>query len=171
MLPPIDRLNAFDEASCAAALGRLFENAPVFTARLCTARPFDTYGQMIEAAQQLAADLPTAAQDELIDGHPRIGADPATVSAISFREQGYDAAPPVDDSDLGAHLARLNDEYEARFGFRFVVFVNGRSRGEIAEAMTARMGEDREVERQRALTDVFAIARSRLARLEGEEGR
>ena len=29
-------------------------------------------------------------QRELLDAHPRIGADPSSVSALSFREQGYD---------------------------------------------------------------------------------
>ena len=34
--------------------------------------------------------MPEAEQIELIDAHPRLGAPPATVSAASYREQGYD---------------------------------------------------------------------------------
>ena len=68
-------------------------------------------------------------------------------------------------------LERLNDAYETRFGFRFVVFVNGRSRAEIADVMEQRLDaeSDAQAEKDRALRDVVAIARSRLARIRKEE--
>ena len=34
--------------------------------------------------------MPEPEQVELIDAHPRLGAPPGSVSALSFREQGYD---------------------------------------------------------------------------------
>jgi len=45
------------------------------------------------------------------------------VSTHSYREQGYDVDPGT--VELQQRLDALNDAYEARFGFRFVVFVNG----------------------------------------------
>ena len=41
-------------------------------------------------AATIALAMPEDEQLELIDAHPRLGAPPATVSAASFREQGYD---------------------------------------------------------------------------------
>jgi len=38
--------------------------------------------------------MPEDEQIELIDAHPRLGAPPASVSALSHREQGYDAKRP-----------------------------------------------------------------------------
>ena len=108
--------------------------------------------------------MPEADQLELIDGHPRIGAQPATVSAASFHEQGYDKPSGLSDDALAERLERLNDEYEQRFGFRFWC-VAGRPRSEIADEMERRLDASREEELARALTDVFAIARSRLATL------
>jgi 2-oxo-4-hydroxy-4-carboxy-5-ureidoimidazoline decarboxylase len=109
--------------------------------------------------------MPEDEQIELIDGHPRIGADPATVSATSFREQGYDRSPASTDHELADRLAQLNDAYEDRFGFRFVVFVAGRPRSEIADFLESRLDADRDAELERALRDVLAIARDRLAKL------
>jgi hypothetical protein len=68
-----------------------------------------------------------------------LGADPGTVSQLSHHEQGYDDEPTGDQADpAGRELARvyeelamLNQIYEARHGFRYVIFVAGRPKGEI----------------------------------------
>jgi 2-oxo-4-hydroxy-4-carboxy--5-ureidoimidazoline (OHCU) decarboxylase len=145
-----------------AKLETLFENAPRFVDRLA-GREFASWEDALARGAQLARTLPEDEQLELIDGHPRIGAPPSSVSATSYREQGYEHDPGT--ADLQERLDRLNSDYEARFGFRFVVFVNGRSRAEIADVMEDHLDADRDAELSRALTDVFAIARSRLARL------
>ncbi len=142
-------------------LTALFENAPRFVARLAN-EDVASYEELLERAEQIAAHMSEEEQVELIDGHPRIGALPSTVSALSYREQGYDQPGSTDDEPLGDRLARLNDAYEDRFGFRFCVFVAGRPRSEIADAMECRLGAPREEEIQRAVSDVFQIARSRL---------
>jgi len=63
-----------------------------------------------------------------------------------------------------AELARLNDEYERRFGFRFVVFVDGRSRAQILEVLRERIGRDRDEEMREGLAAIIAIARDRARR-------
>lgn len=142
-------------------LTALFENAPRFVARL-TRQDAASYDELLDRAEEICAQMPEEEQLELIDGHPRIGAEPQTVSATSFREQGYDRAPSATDAELANRLARLNHEYERRFGFRFCVFVAGRQRAEIADVMESRLDASREGEIQRAVSDVFRIARSRL---------
>lgn len=144
-------------------LATLFENAPRFVERLAR-EDADGWEALFEHAEAIARSMPPAEQIELLDAHPRIGARPATVSALSYREQGYDRGQ--DDGRLAARLERLNDEYERRFGFRFVVFVNGRSRGMIAEVLEERMQADREEEMGRGLSDVIAIARDRQRKME-----
>lgn len=145
-------------------LATLFENAPRFKERLSNEH-VASYDELIDRAEVIAAQLPEDEQLELIDGHPRIGAHPATVSAASHREQGYDKPASPADEALAERLEKLNDEYEQRFGFRFCVFVAGRPRALIADEMEGRLDAPREEELTRALSDVFAIARSRLATL------
>jgi 2-oxo-4-hydroxy-4-carboxy--5-ureidoimidazoline (OHCU) decarboxylase len=140
----------------------LFENAPRFADQLVNEEA-DSYDDLIVIAEQAARNLPEDEQLELINGHPRIGAQPASISAQSFREQGYDRDPET--NDLQARLDRLNEEYERRFGFRFVIYVAGRPRSEIANLMENRLQASREDELERALSDVFAIARDRMSQL------
>lgn len=143
-----------------AKLEMLFENAPRFVDRLA-AGEYASWDDVLARGEELARTLPEDEQLQLIDGHPRIGALPSSVSATSFHEQGYDRDPGT--AELQARLDGLNDQYEAQFGFRYVVFVNGRSRAAIADVMVEALTADRHDELARALSDVFAIARHRLA--------
>lgn len=138
----------------------LFENAPRFVERLA-ARDYRDWEDVLARGEELARTLPEDERLELIDGHPRIGALPSSVSATSFREQGYDRDPGT--AALQERLDALNSAYQERFGFRFVVFVNGRSRSTIADVIETKLEADRVVELERALSDVFAIARHRYA--------
>jgi len=147
-------------------LETLFEGAPRFVDRLVELDA-PTWVELFDQAEWIALTMPQEEQLELLDAHPRIGADPTAVSALSYQEQGYDRNKGT--VELQHRLDRLNDEYEARHGFRFVVFVNGRSRAEIADVLEQRVGAGRTAEKMRALRDVIAIARSRLARIREEQ--
>lgn len=168
----VDALNALPEPGFLLAIAPFFEGAPAFLGRLAAARPFLDEEELFDRAAAITLDMPETEQLELIDAHPRIGAQPAQVSAMSFMEQGYaeDAAAaqtPAAETQrarLQAELDRLNDAYEARFGFRFVVFVAGRLRAEIVPVIEARLACERESEKRTALVDVIAVARDRWRR-------
>jgi 2-oxo-4-hydroxy-4-carboxy-5-ureidoimidazoline decarboxylase len=117
--------------------------------------------------------MPEEEQRELIDAHPRLGAPPGSVSALSYVEQGYGgddakAAAEAEREHVAAELIRLNEAYEARFGFRYCVYVAGRPRAALLPGFEAALLADRDAERRRALGDVVAIARARYRSLGGE---
>jgi 2-oxo-4-hydroxy-4-carboxy--5-ureidoimidazoline (OHCU) decarboxylase len=177
-LPSLEAINDLPDDGFASAVVPLFEHAPRFLARLAAARPFGSWDELFERFLEIALTMPEADQIELIDSHARLGADPAAVRArseLSYREQGYDrpgsdgaGSHAAEDLGLAAELTRLNDAYENRFGFRFVVFVAGRSREELLPLMRAALDAERETEIRRALVDVVAIARDRRSALGGQ---
>ena len=148
-------------AEAEVALAPLFEGAPAFLGRVVAARPFGSWAHLFEQARALAHAMPEREQVELIDAHPRLGAAPASVSAMSYREQGYDREPPRPAGDVAAELARLNDAYEAQFGFRYCIFVAGRPREALLPEMAAALDADRATELHRALDAVVDIAQDR----------
>jgi 2-oxo-4-hydroxy-4-carboxy--5-ureidoimidazoline (OHCU) decarboxylase len=91
---------------------------------------------------------------EALNAHPAIGAK--TLSARSAAEQGED-----DDQATLAELRRLNAEYEKRFGFRFVVFVNRRPKSEIVPILRERLERTRDEELDTAVQELVAIAEDR----------
>jgi 2-oxo-4-hydroxy-4-carboxy--5-ureidoimidazoline (OHCU) decarboxylase len=130
--------------------------------------PFASGQAIIARARDIISDLPEQEQIAVINAHPRIGERPERVrvqSALSFKEQGYDrdTTPP----EVFRRLASLNEEYEQKFGFRFVVFVNRRSKEALIPILEARLRGSRDEERQTALQEILAIAEDRLRREEG----
>jgi 2-oxo-4-hydroxy-4-carboxy--5-ureidoimidazoline (OHCU) decarboxylase len=173
-------IHALDRATpdaFGAAMSPLFEGAPAFLARLAAARPFGSWPALFERARGVAHAMPEAEQVELVDAHPRLGAPPDSVSELSFREQGYDleaaanlASEAARERDrVAAELDRLNREYEARFGFRYCVFVAGRTRSELLPDMAAALSAERESELHRALDAAIDIAIDRQARTAGDD--
>ena len=63
-----------------------------------------------------------------------------------------------------AELERLNAEYEQRFGFRFVVFVNRRPKSEIVPILRERLERTRDEELDTAVQELVAIAEDRWRR-------
>ena len=171
----MDRLDVIAPGAFAAAVAPLFEGARGFLGRLAMARPFGSVDALFVQAHEIAHAMPPDEQLELIDAHPRLGAPPGGVSALSFVEQGYDRddaaraaeAAETEGARVAAELDRLNAAYEARFGFRYCVFVAGRSRAELLPGMTAALEADRDAEVSRALDAVIDIARDRYATLTG----
>lgn len=171
-LVPIDELNRLPRETFAAALKPLFESAPPLAEGLLAARPFGSYAELLARAEALIAQMDEAQQIAVVNAHPRIGERADTVrqhSALSYREQGYAAEGGMDPAQVAEvyrQLAELNAAYEARFGFRFVVFVNRRPKALILEVLRERINNPRAAELQTALAAMLAIARDRLATLQ-----
>jgi 2-oxo-4-hydroxy-4-carboxy-5-ureidoimidazoline decarboxylase len=163
----IAELNALDADALTEAVAPLFEGAPRFLARLAATRPFADEEELFEAARATARSMPVEEQIELLDAHPRIGADPATVSTLSHAEQGYGEPEADDHAWVADELAALNEAYESRFGFRFVVFVAGRPRADILPLLERAVLADRDEELRRGLDDVVLIAADRMGSLRG----
>ena len=162
--PAIADLDALPADSAAPLLGPLFEHAPRMLGDLVARRPFGDDVGLIRAAQDVARELPEDAQIELLDAHPRIGADPTTVSALSHAEQGFDS-PDASEPWVAEELDFLNDAYERIFGFRYVIFVAGRARSAVVPLLEASLRNERPAELRRGLDDVVSIAADRLATL------
>jgi 2-oxo-4-hydroxy-4-carboxy--5-ureidoimidazoline (OHCU) decarboxylase len=107
----------------------------------------------LEAAPGLVHSLPEDELLEALSAHPAIGG--VRLSARSAREQGAadDAAEP--------ELADLNQAYEEKFGFRFVVFVNRRPKAAIVPILRERLRRTRNEELETGVTELIAIARDR----------
>jgi 2-oxo-4-hydroxy-4-carboxy--5-ureidoimidazoline (OHCU) decarboxylase len=102
------------------------------------------------AAREVIAELPEEDRVAALAAHPRIG-EP------SPEQRGEDPA-------VLAELAYLNQVYEEKFGFRFVVFVNQRSRAELLPVFQERLARTREEELETGLEELVRIAEDRRRR-------
>jgi 2-oxo-4-hydroxy-4-carboxy--5-ureidoimidazoline (OHCU) decarboxylase len=156
-LPAMTELDAASRVAFLDTVSPLYERAPLFLERLADSRPFGSWRELFRESLAIALAAPPEVQRELLDAHPRIGAPPSSVSAMSYQEQGYDQ----EQRDAIEALGPLNDAYEARYGFRYVVHVAGRPRSAIVPLLNAALDAEPDAERVRGLTDVVAIAQAR----------
>lgn len=119
--------------------------------------PFPNAEAAVARAREILAGMSERERIAVLDAHPRIGADPGTLSDASRREQGGD-----DDAATLRELADLNAEYERRFGFRFVAFVAGRTKSAIVPMLRKRLQRSREEELATGLEEFLAITLDRL---------
>jgi 2-oxo-4-hydroxy-4-carboxy--5-ureidoimidazoline (OHCU) decarboxylase len=135
-----------------AQLAELFEGDTALVRKLAA------HENPLGSAREVIATLSEDEKLEALDAHPAIGAR-TRLSTRSAAEQGGDADP-----ETLAELARLNAEYERRFGFRFVVFVNRRPKAEILEVLRGRLDRTRAEELDTAVEELVAIAEDRWQR-------
>jgi 2-oxo-4-hydroxy-4-carboxy--5-ureidoimidazoline (OHCU) decarboxylase len=126
------------------------ELAELFSARTRLVELLAEREDPLGAARDVIAELPEEDKAAALAAHPRIG-EP------SPEQRGTDPA-------VLAELAYLNQVYEEKFGFRFVVFVNGRSRAELLPILQERLARTREEELETGLEELVRIAEDRWRR-------
>jgi 2-oxo-4-hydroxy-4-carboxy--5-ureidoimidazoline (OHCU) decarboxylase/GNAT superfamily N-acetyltransferase len=190
--PATANLDLLPAEAFAAEVAPLFEGGGRFLALLAEARPFGSDERLLAAAFEVGHGLSEEEQVEVVNSHPRIGAEDRDLSPMSQAEQRHHAQPTAaDPADAerdderkdeareaaaerarlvtlaDEELAMLNELYESHFGFRYVVFVAGRPKTEIVPLIERALRNDRAVELRRAVDDVIYIAGDRLRRLRG----
>ena len=133
------------------------ELAELFEGRTRLVEKLAALEDPLGSAQAVVGELSEEEKLEALNAHPAIGA--RRLSARSAAEQGSDDTP-----ETLAELERLNIEYEERFGFRFVVFVNRRPKSEIVPILRERLERTREQELDTAVQELVAIAEDRWRR-------
>ena len=122
--------------------------------------PFATMEEMLAAADEIWGTLDPADWLEAFAAHPRIGE--RTGDRQASREQSR-----VDVADAGVHarLAQGNRDYEARFGYIFIISAQGKSAEDMLDALERRLRNRAGEELKVAASEQAQITRIRLGRL------
>ena len=157
MMP--DRLNLMPAQDALSALLNCC-GSQEWASRMLDQRPYPSVEQLLESADRTWLALPELDWLEAFAAHPRIGERSA--AATSQREQ---AGVLAAGDDVKRALAAGNAEYEARFGFIFIVFATGKTPEQMLQLLRDRMANDRATEIRTAAAEQMKITRLRLQRL------
>jgi len=157
-------VNALDEAAFVARFGALFEHSPWVVERAAALRPFDDLlGGLMSAVHRASPED----QLSLIRAHPELARKAAidrTLTDASAAEQasaGLDRLTPAEYERFHA----LNQAYNERFGFPFIICVRLTDKAGILAAIEDRLQNDRDAEISTALVQIGEIVRLRLEAL------
>ena len=165
----LDRLNTATQAEFGALLDGIYEHSPWIAEAAWARRPFATLPALRQALVAVVREAGEAAQLALIRAHPELAGKAMvarTLTAESTNEQGKAGLTACTPEEF-ARIQQLNADYNARFGFPFILAVRGpRGTGlgkrQIIAAFERRLHHHRDFEFAEALRNIHRIAAIRL---------
>ena len=165
----LEQLNAATPQEAVTLLDGVYEHSPWIAQRALDARPFRSLAHLKHALVQALAAATVDEQLGLIRTHPEL-AGKAMVSksltAESTNEQNKAGLTNCTPEEF-ARIQQLNADYNARFGFPFILAVRGPrgtglSKAEIIATFERRALHHPDFERAEALRNIHRIAEIRL---------
>jgi N-carbamoyl-L-amino-acid hydrolase len=169
MTVTIARLNAATPSEGVALLEGIYEHSPWIAEAALAQRPFADLAHLARALVDAARAGGRDAQLALLRAHPRLAGKAmvaGTLTAESTHEQTRSGLTQCSPEEF-ARLHALNDAYDQRFDWPFILAVRGPSgkgltRGEIISIFEARVGHAADDEFEECFLNVHRIAALRL---------
>jgi 2-oxo-4-hydroxy-4-carboxy-5-ureidoimidazoline decarboxylase len=159
----LTHLNASPADEFIRLVGPLFEHSKWIAAAAGSTRPFASREALHARLCAIVSEAGEAEKLALIRAHPDL-VGRAILTAESTSEQAAAGLLQLTAEEV-ALFDRLNREYQARFGFPFVICARLNKKDAILQAFPTRLRNSREQEIAAALTEIFKIAELRLADL------
>ncbi|MES2900727.1 MAG: allantoate amidohydrolase [Pseudomonadota bacterium] len=165
----LDDLNSCAPAAFVDTLRGIYEHSPWIPERALAARPFATVAALKLALQTVVAQASVDEQLGLIRAHPELAGKAAIAGQLtqeSTHEQAKSGLNLCSPEEFEV-LHRLNADYNARFGFPFILAVKGPTgqgltRQAVIDTFTRRLASRRADEMAECLRQIHRIAEIRI---------
>ncbi len=163
------QLNAASAAEALALLDGLYEHSPWIAERALARRPFTSIAHMKNVMAAVLNEAGRQAQIDLIRAHPELAGKAMvskTLTAESTNEQGKAGLTDCTPEEF-AHIQQMNADYNAKFGWPFVLAVRGPrglglNRHEIIATFERRLTNHPDFELAECVRNIHRIAEIRL---------
>lgn len=165
----LEHLNTADRATFVGLLDGTYEHSPWIAEQAWARRPFTSLAQLKLALVHTVHHAGREAQLGLIRAHPELAGKAMvakTLTAESTNEQGKAGLTDCTPQEL-ARIQQLNADYDARFGFPFILAVRGPrglglAKAEIIASFERRLDNHPDFELAESLRHIHRIAEIRL---------
>ncbi len=165
----LDQLNQASLEDATQMLAGLYEHSPWIPRSALAQRPFTSLAQLKHAMVQVLAAAGVEPQLALIRAHPELAGKAMvdkSLTAESTNEQSKAGLTHCTPEEF-AKIQQLNADYNARFGFPFILAVRGprgtgHSKAEIIATFERRLHGHPDFERQECIRNIHRIAEIRL---------
>jgi 2-oxo-4-hydroxy-4-carboxy-5-ureidoimidazoline decarboxylase len=156
----LEEANQLDEDAFVDRFGSVYETSPWVAERSWSAQPFSSVGDLQETFESTVEEASEERTRELLKAHPDLG-EQTEMTDASEQEQASAGLDQLTPEQYEA-FQRLNDRYQEKFGFPFIMSVSDESPETIRSAMEERVEHTTDEEFRTALDEVHEIARLRL---------
>lgn len=170
----LSELNSCDVPTFAERLHGIYEHSPWIPQRAAAQRPFASVTALKQALQAEVSRATNEEQLGLIRAHPELAGKAAIAGELTAESTSEQAKSGLNlcSAEEFATLHKLNADYNAKFGFPFILAVkgptgNGLTRQQIIATFTRRFRNQVGDEQQECLRQIHRIAEMRINDLLG----
>ena len=165
----LDHINNAPHAEALQLLDGLYEHSPWIAEKALAARPFQSLAHLKYAMTTVLKNTGRQAQTDLIRAHPELAGKAMISQSLtteSTHEQSKAGLTQCTPAEF-ATLQQLNADYNARFGFPFILAVRGprgtgQSKQQIISTFTSRLQNHPEFELAECLRNIHRVVELRL---------
>ena len=168
----LSSLNTCAHADFIETLSGIYEHSPWIPERACAQRPFATVTALKLALQTAVSKAGVDEQLGLIRAHPELAGKAAIAGELTAESTSEQASSGLNrcSAEEFATLHTLNADYNAKFGFPFILAVKGPTgegltRAAIIDTFTRRLKHQRADEMAECLRQIHRIAEIRINQL------
>ncbi len=160
----LQEINGYIQEDFVTALRGLFEGPPWIVTQSWYARPFATLTHLHQTLCNVMYNASLEQQIALLQAHPDLvgrAALAGTLTPESTSEQASAGLDTLSPEEI-ATFTQLNQNYQSRFGFPFVICVRENKKASILAGFSNRLHHSRSQEVELALAEVAKICLFRL---------
>ncbi len=165
----LDQLNAADRAGFVALLDGTYEHSPWVADEAWAKRPFASLAQLKLSLVEVVRAANREARLALIRAHPELAGKAMEAKKLTAESAGEQSKAGLTDctpTEL-ARIQQLNADYQAKFGFPFILAVRGPrgvglAKAEILATLQRRLDNPTDFEFDECLRNIHRIAEIRL---------
>jgi 2-oxo-4-hydroxy-4-carboxy-5-ureidoimidazoline decarboxylase len=169
MMIALTELNMAADEDFVNRLRGIYEHSDWVPRRILKQRPFPNREDLQTALRVVVENSGDGEKLALIRAHPDLAgklARAGVLTAESTREQAGLGLDRLSD-DAYENFSKLNQAYQDRFGFPFIICARLTTQAGVLDSFAARLLHSKEIEIQTALVQIHEIARLRLEDLVG----
>jgi OHCU decarboxylase len=160
----LEQVNTAPRDQALQLLDGLYEHSPWVAEKALDARPFRSLAHLKHAMARMLREAGKDAQVQLIQAHPELAGKAMvskTLTAESTHEQGKAGLADCTPEEF-ATLQKLNTDYNAKFGFPFILAVRGPrgtglTRQQIIDTFARRLQNHPDFELQENLRNIHRV--------------
>ncbi len=156
-------LNNLNRDKFVSLFGVIFEKTQWIAEKLFDQKPFKNKEDLINKMFQIYESTQKNEVLVILKSHPKLAVE-KNLTKHSSEEQSNANLKNCTDEEYN-EFKRLNNEYEEKFGFPFIIAVKGKNKIEILNNFRQRINNDIELEFSEAKSQVRKIAQFRLDEL------
>ncbi len=159
----LDQMNTAEAANLLTALLDCCASH-VWADEMVLRRPYRDSAELERTAAQIWNAIDTRDWLAAFAGHPKIGEKNGSAKWSAKEQSGMSSA----SEETTESISRLNEEYERKFGWIFIVCASGKSAEEMLQILQTRLQNDFQTELMLAAAEQLKITHLRLRKLVAE---